>query len=70
MDYPTSDLILQDDNLRNNEYHIMGLNKSTIDFSILKTTLPKEFYKTLLDFLSQHKHCYDSNFLHSSCCLC
>ena len=42
MDYPTSDLILQDDNLRNNEYHIMGLNKSTIDFSILKTTLPKQ----------------------------
>jgi len=30
------ELILQDDNLLRNEYHIMGLNKSKIDFSILK----------------------------------
>lgn len=42
MDYSSPELILQDDNLLKNEYHIMGLNKSKIDFSILKNTLPKE----------------------------
>ena len=42
MDYPAPALILQDDNLLSNEYHIMGVNKSTIDFSILNTSKPKE----------------------------
>ena len=36
MDYAAPELILTDDNLLKNEYHIMGLNKSKIDFSILK----------------------------------
>ena len=36
MDYPAPELILQDDNLLNNEYHIMGINSSKIDFTILK----------------------------------
>jgi len=36
MDYTAPELILQDDNLLKNEFHIMGLNKSKIDFSILK----------------------------------
>ena len=36
MDYTAPELILQDDNLLRNEFHIMGLNKSKIDFSILK----------------------------------
>lgn len=54
MDYPTPDLILQDDNLLNNEYHIMGRNESKLDFSILKTIetkdvpTPTEFQKWIL----------------------
>lgn len=36
MDYPAPELILQDDNLLKNEYHIMGMNTSKIDFSILR----------------------------------
>jgi len=42
MDYTTPGLILQDDNLLNNEYHIMGFNSSKLDFSILKTNEPKD----------------------------
>lgn len=42
MDYPTPGLILQDDNLLSNEYHIMGRNASKLDFSILKTHEPKD----------------------------
>jgi hypothetical protein len=44
MDYPSSNLILQDDNLLANEYHIMGRNSSKMDFSILadKEILPKD----------------------------
>jgi hypothetical protein len=42
MDYPTPGLILQDDNLLSNEYHIMGRNSSKLDFSILKTNEPKD----------------------------
>jgi len=36
MNYSAPELILQDDNLLSNEYHIMGINSSKIDFSILK----------------------------------
>jgi hypothetical protein len=48
MDYPSSNIILQDDNLLAGEYHIMGINSgrnsSKLDFSILadKDTAPKE----------------------------
>ena len=42
MDYPTSNLILKDDNLLAGEYHIMGRNSSKLDFSILSTTIPKD----------------------------
>jgi len=50
------ELILQDDNLLNNSYHIMGLNTSKIDFSILKddegkpkqVPTPTEFQKWIL----------------------
>lgn len=44
MDYPSSNLILQDDNLLVNEYHIMGRNSSKMDFSILadKDQMPKD----------------------------
>jgi hypothetical protein len=44
MDYPAPALILQDDNLLHNEYHIMGRNSSSLDFSILKDSeiLPKD----------------------------
>lgn len=35
MDYPSSNIILQDDNLLAGEYHIMGRNSSKLDFSIL-----------------------------------
>lgn len=44
MDYPAPALILQDDNLVGNEYHIMGRNNSKLDFSILQDSqvLPKE----------------------------
>lgn len=56
MDYPASALLLQDDNLLNNEYQIMGRNNSILDFSILKDNeiLPKniptptEFQKWIL----------------------
>jgi len=56
MDYPVPELILQDDNLLRNEYHIMGLNKSNIEFSILrddeglpkKVPTPTEFNKWIL----------------------
>jgi hypothetical protein len=56
MDYTAPELILQDDNLLKNEYHIMGLNKSKIDFSILrddqgrpkKVPTPPEFNKWIL----------------------
>ena len=56
MDYPAPELILQDDNLLRNEYHIMGLNKSNIDFSILRddegrpkqVPTPTEFNKWIL----------------------
>jgi hypothetical protein len=56
MDYPSSNLILQDDNLLNNEYHIMGRNSSKMDFSILKNMestpkdvpTPTEFQKWIL----------------------
>jgi hypothetical protein len=54
MDYPAPELILRDDNLLNNEYHIMGLNSSKIDFSILKDNTvkqvptPTEFQKWIL----------------------
>jgi hypothetical protein len=44
MDYPSSNIILQDDNLLAGEYHIMGRNSSKLDFSILadKDTAPKQ----------------------------
>lgn len=42
MDYPSSELILQDENVKKYGFHIMGLNKSKIDFSVLKSTLPKD----------------------------
>ena len=56
MDYAAPELILTDDNLLKNEYHIMGLNKSNIDFSILKDDecksrkipTPSEFNKWIL----------------------
>jgi hypothetical protein len=56
MDYPSPALLLQDDNLLNNEYQIMGRNSSKLDFSILKDNevLPKniptppEFQKWIL----------------------
>jgi hypothetical protein len=56
MDYPTPALILQDDNLLSNEYHIMGRNNSSLDFSILKDNevikkdvpTPTEFQKWIL----------------------
>ena len=56
MDYPAPALILQDDNLLHNEYHIMGRNKSSLDFSILKdyeilpkdVPTPTEFQKWIL----------------------
>jgi len=56
MDYPAPELILQDDNLLNNKYHIMGLNNSKIEFSILrdeqgrpkKVPTPTEFNKWIL----------------------
>lgn len=35
MDYPSADLILTDDNLRQNEYKIMGINQSSLEFGIL-----------------------------------
>lgn len=44
MDYPSSNIILQDNNLLSGEYHIMGRNSSKLDFSILanKDTAPKQ----------------------------
>jgi hypothetical protein len=44
MDYPSSNIILQDDNLLAGEYHIMGRNSSKLDFSILadKESMPKD----------------------------
>jgi hypothetical protein len=42
MDYPSSELILQDENVKKYGFHIMGINKSKIDFSVLKSTLPKD----------------------------
>ena len=56
MDYTAPELILQDDNLLHNKYHIMGLNKSKIEFSILRddqgkpktTPTPTEFNKWIL----------------------
>ena len=44
MDYPSSNIILQDDNLLAGEYHIMGKNTSKLDFSILanKDIMPKD----------------------------
>ena len=56
MDYPAPELIIQDNSLLKNEYHIMGLNKSKIDFSILrddqgrpkKIPTPTEFNKWIL----------------------
>lgn len=56
MDYPSSNLILQDDNLLANEYHIMGRNSSKLDFSILAAQeaqpkdvpTPTEFQKWIL----------------------
>lgn len=44
MDYPAPALLLQDDNLLNNEYQLMGRNSSKLDFSILKDNevLPKD----------------------------
>jgi hypothetical protein len=55
MDYPTSELILQDENVRRNEFQIMGVNTSKIDFTILKPTgdqkqvpTPTEFQKWIL----------------------
>ena len=35
MDYPVPELILTDDNLMRNEYKIMGLNQSSLEFGIL-----------------------------------
>ena len=66
MDYTAPELILQDDNLLNNKYHIMGLNNSKIDFSILRDDdgkpkqipTPTEFNKWILpmgiDFAAQN----------------
>ena len=56
MDYTAPELILQDDNLLSNKYHIMGLNSSKIEFSILrddegkprKIPTPSEFNKWIL----------------------
>ena len=56
MDLAGPELILQDNNLLRNEYHIMGLNKSKIDFSILtddegrpkQVPTPTEFQKDFL----------------------
>ena len=56
MDYTAPELILQDDNLLNNKYHIMGLNNSKIEFSILRDDhgkpkqipTPTEFNKWIL----------------------
>jgi len=56
MDYNAPELILKDDNLLKNEYHIMGLNNSKIEFSILrddegkpkKIPTPTEFNKWIL----------------------
>lgn len=56
MDYPSSNIILQDDNLLGSQYHIMGRNSSKLDFSILvdKEITPKivptptEFQKWIL----------------------
>ena len=44
MDYTPPALLLQDDNLLNNEYQIMGQNNSGLDFTVLRglETLPKE----------------------------
>lgn len=44
MNYPSSNIILQDDNLLAGEYHIMGRNSSKLDFSILmdKDVAPKD----------------------------
>jgi hypothetical protein len=44
MDYPAPALILQDDNLLGNEYHIMGLNTSKLEHSVFneKAMKPKE----------------------------
>lgn len=56
MDYPSSNIILQDDNLLAGEYHIMGRNSSKLDFSILadndtapkQVPTPTEFQKWIL----------------------
>jgi len=58
MDYPAPALLLQDDNLLQNEYQIMGRNNSKLDFSILKDNdilkmpkdvpTPPEFQKWIL----------------------
>ena len=56
MDYTAPELILQDDNLLKNEYHIMGLNKSKIEFTKLRDDegkikqipTPTEFQKWIL----------------------
>ena len=56
MDYPASNIILQDDNLLAGEYHIMGRNSSKLDFSILadnaispkEVPTPTEFQKWIL----------------------
>lgn len=44
MDYPAPELLLQDDNLLNGEYHIMGLNTSKLEHSVFneKAMKPKE----------------------------
>ena len=36
MDYPVPELILTDDNLMKNEYKIMGINQSSLEFGVLK----------------------------------
>lgn len=56
MDYPAPELIIQDNSLLKNEYHIMGMNDSTIPFSILTDNegsskplrTPSEFYNVFL----------------------
>jgi hypothetical protein len=56
MDYPAPALILQDDNLLGNEYHIMGLNTSKLEHSVFnekamkskEVPTPTEFQKWIL----------------------
>lgn len=64
MDYPSSTLILQDDNLLSNEYQIMGRNNSALDFTILKgvetvqrqVPTPPEFQKWILPMGIHHSY--------------